>query len=71
VPRYHLKIRGSDLPAVKKELRIDVTGRSQGKSAELTADLRAKNKRAAKALVRSRLPAGSDVKVGEPKEVKD
>jgi hypothetical protein len=71
VPRYHLKIKGRDLPAVKKELRIDVTGRSRGQRAELTADLRAKNKRAAKALVRSRLPAGSDAVVGEPKEVKD
>jgi hypothetical protein len=71
VPRYHLKIKGKDLLAVKKEVRVDVKGKSQGQGAELTADLRAKNKRAAKALVRSRLPKGSDAKIGEPKEVKD
>ncbi len=71
MPRYHLKIKGSNLLAVKKELRIDVSGKSRGKRAELTADLRAKNKRAAKALVRSRLPAGSDAVLGDPKEVKD
>ena len=68
MPRYHLKIKGSNLRGVKKEVRITVKGREQ---AELTVELNAKNAKAAKDLVKARVPTGSGASVGNPVRLKD
>lgn len=68
MPRYHLKIKGRDLRGVRKDVPIAVRGR---KRSEATVELRAKNGKAAKDLVKARLPAGSDVEVGDPVKVED
>ena len=49
-------------------MRIAVKGR---KRSEATVELRAKNGKAAKDLVKARLPAGSDVEIGDPVKVED
>jgi hypothetical protein len=72
MPRYHLKIRGSDLRVVKKEMPIVVKRHVSGKGREVTVELHARNAKAAKASVVARLPDGGDAKVvGPARKVKD
>ena len=61
MPRYHLKVTGSNLGAVKEEVRIAVTDQGSG----LKVVLHAKDAAAAKALVEARLPKGGDAQVGD------
>ncbi len=72
MPRYHLKVRGSDLSSVKKAVAdIAVKGQVKSEAGAVTVVVDAKDAKAAKALVDARLPKGSGAVVGRAKRVKD